>query len=316
MRSFLQRKSSVLIIVMIFLALVGCSSETPASPTVAELLPSATLTSVPPTQTPVPVTATFTPIPPTETPTETLSPTPTLTSSATATPTEVPPMASLYAYTVCRSGPATAYDVLRYFEEDGVAPVRGRLEDDSWYVIELPENGETCWIFNEIVDLDKDVAGLPVMTPPPFPTPAPAPTKTEEELTLGPKYFLIIPDNGGPFACGDGLAYFYSYQKSKGVEEDITVALNALFSVKTEYVNQYYNPVYQSSLKVKDVIVENGNATIYLAGTFVKPKSKCEADRIHLQVWQTASQFPKVTKRPVIWVNNVLLGDLLEAIQK
>jgi len=225
-------------------------------------------------------------------------------------------MASLYAFTVCRSGPGTAYDVLHYFEEDGTALVRGRLENDSWYLIEFPESGETCWIFNEIVDLDKEVALMPVMTPPPFPTPAPVPTKSEEELALGPKYFLIIPDNGGPFACGDGLAYFYSYQKSKGVEDDITVALNALFSVKSEYVNQYYNPVYQSSLRVRDVVVENGNATIYLGGAFVKPKSKCEADRIHLQVWQTASQFPEVTKRPVIWVNNVLLGDLLEAIQK
>ena len=197
-----------------------------------------------------------------------------------------------------------------------MAFVRGRLEDDSWFLIELQETGETCWIFNEIVDLDKEIAMVPVMTPPPFPTPAPVPTKTEEEIALGPKYFLIIPENGGPFACGDGLAYFYSYQKSKGVEEDITVALNALFSVRVEYVNQYYNPVYQSSLRVKDVEMNNGRPTIYLGGNFVKPKTKCDAERIHLQVWETASQFPEVRTRPIIWVNNVLLGDLLEGIQK
>ena len=130
------------------------------------------------------------------------------------------------------------------------------------------------------------------------------------------KYFLIIPDNGGPFACGDGLAYFYSGKKGKGVEDDITVALDALFSLKTEYVGNYYNPVYKSSLKVKDVDVDGGRATIWLGGNFVKPKSECEAKRIHLQVWETASQFAEINHRPVIWVNNVLLGDLLEAIQK
>jgi len=62
--------------------------------------------------------------------------------------------------------------------------------------------------------------------------------------------------------------------------------------------------------------VEDGRATIWLSGKFVKPKDKCEAERIHLQVWRTASQFAEVTHRPVIYVNNALLGDLLEDIQK
>jgi hypothetical protein len=157
---------------------------------------------------------------------------------------------------------------------------------------------------------------MPVLTPPPSPTPAPAPTQRDEEKALGVKYYLIIPDNGGPFACGDGLAYFYSGKKGKDTEDKIEAALNALFSVKTEYVGNYYNPIFESSLSVKDVEVENGRATIWLGGKFVRPKSECEAERIHLQVWETASRFSDVKHRPIIFVNNALLGDLLRAVQK
>ena len=293
---------------------MGCQSATQMAPTSTEI-PTATQTVAPPTDTSVPSTSTASPIPPTETHTVTLSPSPTLTPSDTATPTEEPPVATIYSYSVCRHGPGTAFTVHTYFEVDSSALVRGRLEDESWLFVELPESGETCWIFNEIVDLNKEIAMMPVVTPPPLPTPAPVPTKTDEEKALGVKYFLIIPDNGGPFACGDGLVYFYSGKKGKGIEDDITVALNALFSVKTKYVNQYYNPIYESSLKVKDVVMENGHAHIYLGGNFVKPKTECEAKRMHLQVWQTASQFAEIRVRPTIWVNDALLGDLLRAIQ-
>ena len=48
---------------------------------------------------------------------------------------------------------------------------------------------------------------------------------------------------------------------------------------------------------------------------FVKPKNKCEAERMHLVVWETASQFSSVTSRPIIYVGNVLLGDMLQAVQ-
>ncbi|HBY07542.1 MAG TPA: hypothetical protein DEH22_07045 [Chloroflexi bacterium] len=310
--------TSILILVLILClgALTGCEAS-PATLQAEVALPSDTPAVIPPSETPIPATATFTPEPPTATPTASATETPSPSPTQTATATEVPVMASLYAYTICRFGPSTAFEAHTYFQEDGSAIVRGRLDDDSWYLIELPESGETCWIFNEVIDLvAPDLALMPVLTPPPLPTPAPLPTKTEEELALGPKYYLLIPDNGGPFACGDGLVYFYSNQKSKDVEEDIKAALNALFSVRSKYVGNYYNPVYQSSLRAKTVTVENGNATVWLAGNFVKPKSKCEADRIHVQVWETVSQFPEVRNRPIIWVNNVLLGDLLEAIQE
>jgi len=305
-----------LVISLFALLVVGCSSSAQLSPTYTESPPD-TVTLVLPTitHTPIPPTETSTLVPSSKTPTTTPSPTPTLTPSRTVTPTEVPPEAVIYASTVCRHGPGTAFTVHTHFLENSSALVRGQLEDGTWLLVEPAGIGETCWVFKEIVDLDKEISMVAILTPPPFPTPAPVPTKTEEDLARGPKYFLIIPDNGGPFACGDGLAYFYSYQKSHTPEEDIKVALNALFSVRQEYVGNYYNPVYQSSLRVKDVEFNNGRPTIRLGGTFVKPKSKCEAERIHLQVWKTASQFSSVTSRPIIFVGNALLGDLLQAIQ-
>ncbi len=310
MKHFINRIQIILIISTLAILVIGCSSPVQTTPTET---PAATVTPIPPTDTPSPVppTETYTPVPPTIT----SSPTPSSTPTDTATPTKVPPEALIYAYSVCRHGPGTAFTIHTYFTENSSALVRGQLEDGSWLLVEPTEIGETCWIFADIVDLDKEISSVPVMTPPPFPTPAPVPTKTEEELALGPKYFLIIPDNGGPFACGDGLVYFYSYQKAHSTEEDVKVALNALFSVRAEYVGNYYNPVYQSSLRVKDVEIGSGQAIIRLAGNFVKPKSKCEAERIHLQVWKTASQFSNITSRPIIYVGDVLLGDMLQAIQ-
>ncbi len=311
MKRLLHRTRIFLIISLFMMLAIGCGTSAPLNPTVTEL-PIATTTDFPPTTTNtlIPPTETSTPVP-----TETPSPTPSLTPSGTASPTEVPPMAVIYASSVCRHGPGVAFTVHTYFSENSSAFVLGQIEDGSWLLVEPADLGEFCWIFTEIVNLDREISRVPVQTPPPFPTPAPVPTKTEEELALGPKFFLLIPDNGGPFACGDGLAYFYSYQKTHSSEEDIEVALNALFSVKTKFVGAYYNPIYQSSLRVKDVEFENGRPTIRLGGNFVKPKTKCEAERIRLIVWKTASQFSSVTSRPIIYVGDALLGDLLQAVQ-
>jgi len=310
----------VLLFLMLALLVFGCSpsptlsvfpTTKPASTTTATIVqPTLTVSPLPPTD-----TATVLP------PTTTNTVVPTLTETSTHVPpsptlTDEPPIAKLFGYTVCRFGPGTIYPVHTSIKKESFAYVRGRLDDDSWYLIEFPENEERCWIFNEIVTFDKTAERLPVLTPPPKPTPAPVPTQSEEDIKLGVKYYLIIPDNGGPFACGDGMAYFYSGMNGKGVEDDITVALNALFSVKLEYIGNYYNPVYKSSLRVQDVAVENGHATIRLGGNFVKPNSICEAKRIHLQVWETARQFSEIKYRPIIWVNNALLGDLLEDVQK
>jgi len=209
-------------------------------------------------------------------------------------------------------GPGTAYGILAFVSSGDTGTLEGRTEDFNWVQMQLSDVEDPCWIFSDFVTQDADPAQVAVITPAPLPTAESPPT---QEPT-GPKYFLIIPDNGGPFACGDGLVYYYARSKGKGLEDNIKIALNALFGVKSEYVGDYYNPMYKSSLQVKNVEVVNGRPTIWLKGKFVQPKSSCDSKRMHVQVWETASQFGGVTQRPVIWVNNVLLGDVLEGIQK
>jgi hypothetical protein len=212
----------------------------------------------------------------------------------------------------CRVGPGTAYKILAFLSVGDTGIVDGRTEDLNWVRIQLPDLEQPCWVFSDFVTQDSDPTLLAVITPAPLPTDEVPPTQEPS----GPKYFLIIPNNGGPFACGDGLVYYYAKSKGKSLEDNIRIALNALFSVKSEYVGDYYNPVYKSSLQVSKVEIDNGRPTIWLKGKFVKPKDSCDSQRMHVQVWETASQFGGVTQRPVIWVNNVLLGDLLEGRQK
>jgi hypothetical protein len=92
------------------------------------------------------------------------------------------------------------------------------------------------------------------------------------------------------------------------MSDDIKGALNALFANHQEYTNGLFNPIYQSSLKAKSV-EKNGEVRVYLAGQLVRPKDKCESQRMHDQVWYTVSQFSH--SRAIIYLNNALLGDLL-----
>jgi hypothetical protein len=129
----------------------------------------------------------------------------------------------------------------------------------------------------------------------------------------GVRYFLIAPDTGGPFGCGDGLVYFTSeYPPSGNVEKDIKNALRALFKLKVKEVGGYYNPVYNAHLIVNEVNFDasTGKVVIHLSGSIPKPEDECEADRVHDVVWETVRKFPGVNSVG-IWVGNFLLGDLI-----
>jgi hypothetical protein len=127
------------------------------------------------------------------------------------------------------------------------------------------------------------------------------------------KYF-VLPDTGGPFACGDSLfATGTGNVRSGDLEKDITTALNSLFSTGVKYIGDLYNPLYQSNLRVSklEIIKGSGDVTAYLTGNFVKPKNDCDKARYRAQVWQTVLQFPEVSRFHA-WVNNrSKLGDLL-----
>lgn len=275
--------------------------------------PTDTATPTPtdePTATPLPPTSTPTPLPPTATPTATS----TFTPSPSPTPTNVPPSLVVNQNAYCMNGPGEAHGVRTSFLAQATPPVVGSTADKNWYAVDVPELGATCWLWHSLVDLNGTLEQIPVLTPPAPPTQAAAPTASISGL----KYFMIAPDTGGPFGCGDGLVYFSSGIKQKGsVPENIKAALNALFSVKTKDFGKYYNAVYNNHLKVRSVDFDpvSGKAVIHLGGSIPKPPNECESRRIHGQIWETARQFHGV-KSIGIWLGNVPLGDWLAVFDK
>jgi len=291
-----------ILLVLIFAS--ACSSEPAQIAETAE--PSTTpVATDTPTNNPPPPTPTNTEPPPTATHTAT----PTSTATATATATSQPPSIVVDQNVICRTGPGLIYDIRAYLAQ-GIAPILlGQTEDNTWLMVEEPEFKAACWVSSAYVILEGDANLLPIFTPEPTPTPIPSPTPKVK----GMRIFLVNLDTGGPFGCGDGLVYFISgKQRTGNLEGDISSALNALFKLKTEFVDGYYNPVHNAHLYVKgvDVIEEDGHVYIYLAGSIPKPPDVCEAERIHDQVWETARQISGY-RRITIRVGNKLLGDLI-----
>ena len=298
-----------LLILLAFMS--GCIPQSTA--TLAPVTETATAMQIVPTYT-------NTPSPPTSTatlqPSATSTPTPPPTKSPTSTPsptaTKEPAALTTDQNSICRSGPGTVYDVVTYLVEGTQADVEGRIEDDSWWLIQVPEVEAACWVSAVLVSVQGDIERLPVLTPPPLPTLSPTPTLT----SAGVYYILIAENTGGPFGCGDDLIRIYPGIRSPGgFEDDIKTALNALFSNHSEYYNGLYNPLYQSDLRAKGAELDASNTPIIqLGGNLVKPKDECESKRMHAQVWYTVAQYSP--NRAKIFLNNSLLGDLLVVSKK
>jgi len=108
------------------------------------------------------------------------------------------------------------------------------------------------------------------------------------------------------------IAVSAGFVRTGDVKEDVKIALNSLFSTRTKYSGVFYNPLYQSKVRVNDVSFKksSGNVTVHLIGPFTKPKEDCDKLLYRAQVWDTARQFPEV-KLATNWMNQYLLGDLL-----
>ncbi len=147
------------------------------------------------------------------------------------------------------------------------------------------------------------------------PTDTPTPTQSSSSSYYPENAILIYLthlNTGGPLACGDSLiALTTGHYRTGNLEEDITLAINTLFSIG-QYSGVFYNATYPSSLRVSTVEVKksSGVANVHLVGSYVKPKDSCDASRYRAQVWATIEQFPEVS-RAIPTYRNALLGDLL-----
>ncbi len=177
----------------------------------------------------------------------------------------------------------------------------------------------------------------PTETPlPPSPTPIP-PTATftfTPPPTLEPKPTdTVIPPSPSPTASGTEAIYFYVLQlenqntkicggekpvaintgiyRTNDPEQDVTVALQRLFSYKMEYFGTLYNPIFRSSFSVSGVSRDSaGTLNVELGGEFVKSDNKCDGARVRLQVVTTCKQFPD-TKQCKLWLNGGSFADLV-----
>lgn len=125
-------------------------------------------------------------------------------------------------------------------------------------------------------------------------------------------FLIAIDDNGQggvPVGCGDSaIPVQVEIPNTQGV---LKATLESLLAVKTQSYGEsgLYNALYQSDLRVENVSITYGIATINLTGTLLMG-GECDNPRIQAQLEQTVLQFPTVSKVE-IFINGKSLADAL-----
>jgi hypothetical protein len=302
-----QRTQQQLLLLLVGIVLTACAPGDPPVVTDAQVSDKPSLTpslTILPTETEL-STVTPTQSPPTELPTLTPSSMPTMIPSLTSTPQ--PASLTVNGDARCRTGPSLIYDTATYLEDGARFEILGKVENGSWFLIPLEADGD-CWISETVVTVQRGSTAILIQTPPPLPTEMPSPVSDKPPL-----YYYMIKE-GLNVSCGNDEAPVYAGGNRTGnLEADVISALNALFANNGKYVAGLLNPIYQSNMRAKNMNFDpnSGIAEIQLAGSFVKPKDDCDSARMRAQVWGTIYQFEAINKA-IVWLNNVLLGDLLE----
>ncbi len=171
----------------------------------------------------------------------------------------------------------------------------------------------------EVVLLTLAACAAPTLPPTSAPTEVPSPTTAPTaEATAPPSvdrvqiYLIALEDAGksGPaVGCGDSaIAVEVPVEPTAA---PLQAAFTALLSIKEQFYGQsgLYNALYQSDLHVEQATVENGVATVYLAGTMMLG-GECDNPRVEAQLLQTALQFPDVSEAH-IFINGTSLEEAL-----
>lgn len=117
-------------------------------------------------------TNTASPIPTQVQPTATNTMPATVPIPATETPVPPPGAPTILASedTNCRVGPAPEYQRLGYLLKGESSTVVGKNSQNNWWYIQNPRNpGQNCWVWNQTTSVTGEIAGLPIITPPPSP---------------------------------------------------------------------------------------------------------------------------------------------------
>ncbi len=124
--------------------------------------------------------------------------------------------------------------------------------------------------------------------------------------------YLAAPDSGGPTGCGSTLIpVTRGTLPAMTVEQQITRALQELFSIKEQFVGQsgLYNALYQSNLSVTGVTVDtSGQATVQLSGDYTL-QGVCSDALFRAQIEQTALQF--AINRVAVFIDGRPLAEIV-----
>jgi len=106
----------------------------------------------------------------TATPIDSPTPTVTLIPTITFTPTLGAPMAEALQNINCRYGPDEVYTIVSGFHTNQTAPIVGRNQNSSWWLIQDAYSASKCWVLAELVSVTGDVSQVPFVAAPPTPT--------------------------------------------------------------------------------------------------------------------------------------------------
>jgi hypothetical protein len=122
--------------------------------------------------------------------------------------------------------------------------------------------------------------------------------------------FLVSLDDGGPLGCEDTLVpVTVDVPAATTTEGRIEAALSALFAIHDAYYGQsgLYNALYQNTLTIDEVRIENDAAGIILSGS-TGARGVCDDPRIEGQIAETVRQFTGFS-RVVVILDGGMLAD-------
>ena len=123
------------------------------------------------------------------------------------------------------------------------------------------------------------------------------------------KVYLIALGGGGTVGCGDAAVPIE--RRVAATRAPLMAAMTELLSMKDPSYGEsgLYNTLYQANLKIERITLEDGHATIQLAGQ-LNLRGECDDPRVGAQLKLTALQFPTV-KDVAISINGRPLDDVL-----
>lgn len=126
---------------------------------------------------------------------ESVTPTPTITLAPQVQPTPLPDAVVNTNSLNVRNNPGQGAPILTSVSRDTTLTIVGRLADNSWLQVMLP-NGTQGWVFTNLLRLNKDLASVPVLNipviNPPTPTPIPPTQPAANVIFVADRYTISL----------------------------------------------------------------------------------------------------------------------------